>query len=289
MKKILAALSCVAAISSPLASAQPQQWSYDFGTATNSWTNGASTNFVPVPSSGGGTARVRVGAGGGAFILTNNADFGAGSSLLGSASSTTSVNKFSIYDWSNPTVAFSLSLDLRLTGGSTGSWFLFAGNGANFTNDAAFTGSETFLGWRMSFGTDGAITNSNRQAGDWVTVNGTGISQSNNYRISIFGNNDASSATYSFEDTSYTLAGGTWDLWVGGTRVSTNLAKAQLTNGAIVDSFMFYGQSSTGNVASISLDNMTYANYAVPEPSTYALLALSGISLAGYIFRRRRR
>lgn len=289
MKKILAALSFVSAISQPLAHAQSQQWSYDFGTATNSWTNGSSTNFLPAPSSGGGTARVRVGTGGGAFILTNNADFGAGSSLLGSASSNTSVNKFSIYDWSNPSAAFSFSFDMRLAGGSSGSWFLFAGNGASFANDAVFTGSESFLGWRMSFGADGAITNSNRQAGDWVTVNGAGISQSNNYRISIFGNNDASSATYMFEDMDYSLAAGTWDLWVGGTRVSTNLAKALLANGALIDSFMFYSQNSTGNEATISLDNITYANYAIPEPSTYALLALASAGVGAHFIRRRRR
>jgi hypothetical protein len=37
------------------------------------------------------------------------------------------------------------------------------------------------------------------------------------------------------------------------------------------------------------VDQDLYLNYAIPEPSTYAMLAMAGIGFAGYVIRRRRR
>jgi hypothetical protein len=45
----------------------------------------------------------------------------------------------------------------------------------------------------------------------------------------------------------------------------------------------------TDRTSTLALDNFTYANYAVPEPSSYAMLALAGAGFAGYVIRRRRR
>lgn len=46
-------------------------------------------------------------------------------------------------------------------------------------------------------------------------------------------------------------------------------------------------QNLAGTDAQMALDDLSFT--AVPEPSTYALLALSGLALAGYAARRRRR
>jgi hypothetical protein len=45
-------------------------------------------------------------------------------------------------------------------------------------------------------------------------------------------------------------------------------------------------QNLSGNDAQMAIDDLSFT--AVPEPSTYALLALSGLALAGYAARRRR-
>lgn len=55
---------------------------------------------------------------------------------------------------------------------------------------------------------------------------------------------------------------------------------------------IFFGTQGVGTPVTQGLVNPAAANYnlqAVPEPSTYALLALSGLAVGGYAMRRRRR
>jgi hypothetical protein len=62
-------------------------------------------------------------------------------------------------------------------------------------------------------------------------------------------------------------------LWINGTR-SPGLGKAQLADAANVDSFLFYGESSTANVATIILDDFLYGGDLSTVPVT-----VSGFSI----------
>ena len=67
----------------------------------------------------------------------------------------------------------------------------------------------------------------------------------------------------------------------GGASFSTNV-----TVSAAPDSFRFYAsQMQAGDQAQPYFNNLS----VVPEPSTYALLAMSAAGMAGYVIRRRRR
>lgn len=288
MKKLLTIIGLAAGT---LAGSQAQTiWNYNFGTGTGVYNtaSGASTTFLPTPPTNGGTARVRVGSTGGSFNLENpGSSLGSNSELRIVAPTSASVNKFSIYDYTTAATAFSLSFDLRLSGGSSGTFYLFTGDGTTFSDSSGFTGSQSFTGIRWVYGAAGAITTNVRNAGNWVTtgLSGTPFAQDTNYSVQIFGNNGASSINYTQGGTN-TLAAGTWDLWIGGVKVGNNLAKAQLAGSANIDSFMFYGESSTGNVANLTLDNISYANYAVPEPKTWVMI---GIGSAFMLWNMRRR
>ncbi|MDZ4200448.1 MAG: hypothetical protein U1E27_14330 [Kiritimatiellia bacterium] len=284
MKKILA----ITAAMMMAGNAGAALWTYDFGTGTGSYvTAAASTTFLPTPSTDGGTARVRVGTGAGGFFLENpgNASLGSGTELRITAATATSVNKFSIYDFSDAANVFSLGFTAELLNGANGNFQFFAGDGASFSDNSSFSGAHVFSGLEWAYGASDTLTTRYRSGANWVSLSGASFEQSKIYEIAIFGNNSAASAGYVLNGTNYTVAVNTWDLWVNGTRVA-GLAKAQLAAEGVVDSFMFIGQSSTGNAATLRVDDIWYAN-AIPEPGTFGLLGGFGLLLA--VRRRMRR
>jgi len=283
MKRTLLA-AALAAVSLAGATAQTS-WVYDFGTNTGTFTNAnsSSTTFLPDPPPGGGSARVRVGTNGGGFTLVNP---GSGSYLSGAASTGTgtTVDKFSIYDFADPTAAFSVKFDAKFTGADAGSWLFLAGAGATFSNNAALANPQVFAGLKWSYATNGGILSSNRTGSAWKLTTNASLLQDTSYMFEVVGNNGPDAIVYR---DSFTLAAGTYDLWINNGLVAAGLGKAGLSNAAPINSFMFYGENSPGNAATIELDNIVYANHVVPEPSKIVLLALAAIGCVGYMQRRR--
>ena len=238
-----------------------QPWYYDFGIGTGSHTIGFSETFLPTPQTNGGTARVRVGTGSGSFNLENQSiTFGEESYLRAVAPTGSSVNKFSIYDYT-PGKAFTIQFTIRFgdvdgssTGAESGNWYFFAGDGTGFSDNSGFTGSQVFTGVRWAFGTLGSITTNVRVAGAWTAsgISGTPFTQGNTYTVDIYGNNTTTSATYTY-GSSQSVAANTMDVWVNGSLIADDIGKALLPGDSNIDSYMFYGESSTGNVANIFL------------------------------------
>ena len=185
MKKTIIAIFTAAMTG---ASIQAQTiWSYNFD-GTGNLASGSSTNTYVVPEVGGGTNIFRIGTGGGSFNLTTSS-FGTGNSLIGVAPTGTSINKFTTFNWDNPTEIFSMKFDLRLSGGSSGSWYLFTGNGAAFdSGTSAFSGTASFSGLKLAYGASGTITASNRLGGNWAAITGTGLAQNQNFSVEILQN-----------------------------------------------------------------------------------------------------
>lgn len=246
-----------------------QPWTYDFGTGTGIFnTNAVSTTFLPTPSSG--TARIRIGSGGGSFNLENPGlpILGSNTELRTVAPSTASINKFSIHDYTAGKVfynKFSMVLGDNLGGNSatSGTWYFFQGDGACFSDNNGFAGTQIFTGIRWTFGASGTIAISYRNGVSWSAALSTPsplpITQGNVYSIEIYGNNSNAAAIYSRSGVQ-NLAVNTWDLWINGVLVGNDLSKALLANDVDIDSWMFYGESSTGNVANIFLDDFEYSN-----------------------------
>ncbi|MCB9281758.1 MAG: hypothetical protein H6562_22905 [Lewinellaceae bacterium] len=242
---------------------QAQPWSYDFGMGTGTHTSGESTSFLPASPSG--TTRVRVGTGNGSFALVNPGlpSLGSESELQISASNNGSVNKFSNYGYSGGNT-FSIEFKLRFgnsTGGNTaasGEWYFFQGSGISYSDNNGFTTAHVFSGLRFVFSSGGVITVSYRNGSNWIVLSDVSISQGTNLEIEIYGNNSASSASYG--EGSQSLAPNTFDLWINRVLVGDDLNKATLPSNTTIDSWMFYGQSSTSNQANIFLDDIIYSN-----------------------------
>lgn len=267
-------------------STNSQPWNYDFETSTGTWSSSSSTTFLPTAPSG--TARVRVGTGSGSFNLQSTAFFGTQSVLRIVAPTGTSVNKYSLYDYSagkSFTLRFSMRLgasDGSSSGAASGIWYLFVGDGLIYSGDAGFAGAQVFTGMRLTFGT-GTITTNVRTGGAWSTtgLSDTPFSQGNNYVVDIYGNNTTGTLNYDYFG-SQSVAANTWDLWIDGVQYGDDIGKALLPNDANIDSWMFYGESSTGNVANIFLDDFYYhndiANFPLPVELGSFMASASGRS-----------
>ena len=235
---------------------------------------GTTANLTTATIGNTGFGGVRIGSGGGSFTIMNSGqEIGVDAELRGIAPTGTSVNSVGVTSTEYGTVAkvFTIAFEVYFSGGSSGTWYFFAGNGSSFaaTQSTGFTGNQVFTGIRWVFGSSNSITTNNRNAGSWnaTGITGTPFAQLTSYTVTIIGNNSTSSVNYG---ASQSVAANTYDLWVNGTLVGDNLAKAQLPADTDINAFRFYGESSTSNVATISLDNIRWWNTCVaPSMSIY--------------------
>jgi hypothetical protein len=111
---------------------------------------------------------------------------------------------------------------------------------------------------------DNSLTNSLAGDTNWITISAL------TFVLPVTNNNAQTDglSTGLFESLSATVSGIAWDnqevLW-----------------------FRWRQENLAGTDAQMAIDDVAFS--AVPEPSTYALLALAGAGLAGYVIRRRRR
>jgi hypothetical protein len=242
-------------------SVQSQPWTYDFGTTTGVHDAGVSETFMPAPTSG--TARVRVGTGGGSFNLENPglAALGTGSELRIIAPTGTSVNKFSVYDYTGGTtgfVSFSVLFGNNLgLPASSGQAFFFIGDGTSFSDNSGFNTSQSMVGLRAIYDNTGFVSLDYRTS-TWTNISTT-VPQAMVLDVEIYFNNTTTTQQYERGGT-YSLAAGTWDLWIAGSRAEAGLPKAGLIDDNNIDSWMFYGASSIGNEANIFIDDVVYSN-----------------------------
>lgn len=144
---------------------QPVIWNYDFGTGTGTYsTSGSSTSFFSDNSSAspvdGGTYRIRLGAGGGAFTLANpGTSLGDATELQINAATGTSTNKFGVYDWTNPSPTFYLKAKIRTTSTNTGQLNISVGNSTLVTDNNGFTGhyNNVLANFTIMYNSSGSI------------------------------------------------------------------------------------------------------------------------------------
>jgi hypothetical protein len=254
-----------------------QPWTYDFGTGTGSFNTAATINttFInsvsPTPA-GGGTYMVRTASSGNqgtGFVMANpGTSLGTGTELQINASATASTNKFTVYGWSNPANVAYLKFKLRSTNSVSGNgvYAIHLGNGSAGTiyqdgnNYVSYNNSITTL--LVTYASGSISTVQNRINGSYQTITGSGITKDADQEFEIYANNSVNSVTYSRSGTN-TLGAGTWDLWLGGTKLSPSggfATAGTMATGTALNGFGFFAESSTGNTEFIYLDDLEYSN-----------------------------
>jgi hypothetical protein len=127
-----------------------------------------------------GFSGVRTGSGAGGFTIKNPGQtIGTAGELRGIAPTSGSINSVGIAstEYGTASQVFTTAFEVYFSGGSSGTWYFFAGNGSSFgaTQTTAFTGAEIFTGLRFTYGASNAITTANRNSS---VFDSTGLSGS---------------------------------------------------------------------------------------------------------------
>jgi uncharacterized repeat protein (TIGR02543 family) len=238
--------------------------------------NGTLDFGTPVDGTAATTANtgfggVRTGTGGGGWTLRNPGQtIGTAGELRGVAPTSASINSVGLTSAEYGTAAqvFTTAFEVHFSGGSSGTWYYFAGNGASFAaaQSSGFTGADVFAGLRFTYGALSTITTANRNgaAFDAAGLTGSPFAQNTAYTVYVVGNNSAATVNYG---NGQSVAANKYDLWINGVLAGNDLNKALLAGTTNINAFRFYGENSTGNVATIALDNVKWWNQAVAPPT----------------------
>jgi len=261
-----------------------QPWNYDFGTGTGTHpTNTISTTFLTSTPANGGTYRVRTGNAGGTMVLANpGTSLGTATELQINAATSTSANKFGVYDWTSPSTVAYLKYKYRTTSTSNGNLNISMGVNTIASDNQGYTShyNNSIASLTITY-SSGAISSVVRRiSGSNTTITGSGFSKDTDQLVEIYANNGTGSVNYT-RSGSNSLATKTWDLWVDGTKVVTNAATAgSLASGTNLSGFGFFAESSTGNVAWIYIDDLEYSN-ALPTGNTAPTVTTLAVTSIG--------
>lgn len=294
----------------------PTVWEYNFGTQAATFDIGGasystsgtaksgtvtstttSEQNLPIPYTGQ-TVRLRAGSSmsGGFALVTSGSNFfggGGGARMSMTATNAGNVNKFSIFNIGDgsadrpATDLFSLSLNIKFSSGSAGTYQLVIGNGTTIpsggSNVSDVNQVMTAIRWSLKespvnhtfSARDGVTEGSTTAAYNTVTSN---FLNAGEYNIQIFCNNSDATKSYTKFGTSYDVEANKYHLWVGVDQLlsggNANFNSGGLLPGTLINFLMFVANSNTsGDAATVLLDDVRYANYLV-DPTTVTPVVL---------------
>lgn len=301
---------------------QIKKWSYNLGTGTgltgfgtppvfqqgspvivsttysHSTSSAQAAGFLPYPPDG--LAKV---------LVVNNNTLGSNGNitlhtdaLSMSASSTSSVNKFSAFEVENATAVANMFFRISFSETANNGNFIYsignkAASTANlFSNSSgvyrATTELFTALQWEL---TASGISfrfreSANTSGGTYKLISDTFFSKGVDYDIEIYCNNSTAAQSYTREGQTYQLAAGKFNIWArpAGQLVRTSLlsynsstafsSSGELAPSAVINSFLFQGTNSTlpnANTAVIRLTNMEM-NFASLQALPVQMVSFTG-------------
>ncbi len=250
-------------------SGMAQNVSYNFGTSASSLSSGTSTTFLPAVASG--TTQVKIGNGGSFNLETSgsgNTKLGSGSLLRMTASSNSTVNKVSLYDFTGDRAFYSkfsflLGNSSAQALSTSGNWVYAFGNGSSFSNSSDYSNNDIFGALQFTIGSNGAITTKYRSNGSWITLSSFTFKQGNVYTIEVFANNlngSSNTVNYTYKGLAETIADDRFDVYVNGILIIDDARRNGMSTSANIDSWMFTGESSTSNNSNLFLDDVFYSS-----------------------------
>ena len=273
MKKSLLVLLCMFALLE--AKAQDSNWMYDFGSASLApYTSTTySTIYLPAPMTGGGNASLRASSAteGQVELTTAGLAGGSGAELKMTSGTSVAGAKFGLAPFTGTTVG-TFECKVNFVSGTNGRFVLFLGNGANFTNASGISVAQTFAALRFSPG-------SNNVSLDWLlnstspnyTTTGltqTTLTKNQSHLIKFFMNNSNNNATYIVNSITYTLAAGTFDIWLDGVKILANAdpGTGTLAQGTAINGMNLLNVGAGSSTPVMYIDDINYTNFLIATP-----------------------
>jgi hypothetical protein len=258
--------------------------------STGNFTSGSSESsfgsqgFLPIPPSGKIKVQVNgTNTGGNGFAINNSVNTTTPSIII-TANSASSLNKFSGYDIENSTEIASMFFNINFNSIATNGTYVWAlGNknsaGSLFTSSSAVfkANTELFTSFEWVIKTN-SIDFRFRESADAATsvrqlINSTSFGRGANHAVEVYANNSAVSKTYIRNEITFTVPSNKFHIWVNGVQLSYNSSfdfpkSMNTTNTAAVDeleinlplnAYLFYGNNSTlptENSATATISNI---------------------------------
>ncbi len=236
----------------------------------------------------------------GGFSLTTAGTIGSGAKLLFKAAATSSTHKFSILNIAGTSV-MSIGFKLKFDSGTKGDYRFSIGrdvSAMNWTSKSGGTGATPYssttnfndanisglpsmllMHWNID---NGVYKLSIREKRSTVSANLDGFKAIGNlnpsinfvnggeYDIQVYANNSSDNASYTKNNTLYTVTARSSHVWVNNTILLYEAGNpnfidqdSNLSPDAVLNAFIFlgYNNDQNGNDAQAYLDNFVYANY----------------------------
>ncbi len=242
---------------------QEQVWTYDFNVDPDTHSSGESTAFFPSSPADGGIYRIRIGNAGGELELD-------GDKAIMIAATSTSANKVGVYGWDSPTSAAYVKFELKTSSTDNGRIAIALGNDDLVTNNQNYSGNynQSLTSFWINYSSGDISSVQRRDGGSNTNISSHGFVTDTEKIVEIYGNNSNAVALYERNGVTYNLDPQSWDLWVAGSKISSDDGwgvAGNLSANDDLSGFVFFGESSNDNVATITLDDYEYANH-LPQP-----------------------
>ncbi|WP_113636943.1 hypothetical protein [Nubsella zeaxanthinifaciens] len=238
----------------------------------------------------------------GKFELVNTgATIGSGSRLKITAPTSTSSNKFSIYNIGATTKLMRVRFKVRFDAGTNGEQIFSVGNndgGLFYSNgsgivDGGFASMQWNLGaskHAFSYFKNTSSNNSTTAISEALNPVIAGFTPNSEHTIEVFCNNTAIPMQYASGSTNYTVAAGKWHIWVNGTQLFSAAAVTDFDAGILgantnLNAIAFNSKSSTTQAITY-LDDFEYTDFLPAPVLPVTLVSFQGNKQAAAIALR---
>ncbi len=288
MKKLLLICFALGVIFKTAKAQTDTKWTYDFGSASASYTGGITTSSQPnFPAtqtintySGGNLALMGAGTGGSIAIVTSGG-IGSGGRMKLTVPSVADGNgntcKYSIYDIPSTAVTRQGAVKFQTSfEGASGDVVFSVGNGTGYSSNTNVVTNGSMAMVRFNYNTiadEVSVQLFAKTPNNWLPALSGTLTKNTLHTVEVYYNNLNSVGTYKKGGQNQNLAVNTFDLWIDNilvaddAEISGTMSVNVGNDASKIDSYMFTNRTFSSGNAIWYVDNIAYTNFLPMDES----------------------